>query len=147
MPAPARLRGNVSVAGFRCVGHDAEGHEFAFGGQRSRDRRRLLEGPRIAHDMIGGRHEQNRLRIDLQRLQRGQRHRRCGVSARGLEQYRARLVSHRANLFRHREAMRLIAHDDRIARTLDGGEARHRVLQHGVLARQRQQLFRIHFSG
>jgi hypothetical protein len=64
---------------------DAEGHELALARARP-PIGRLLKAARIANHMIRRRDHQRRVGIDLQRLERGQRHRRGGVAAGGLEQ-------------------------------------------------------------
>ena len=58
------------------------------------------------------------------RLQRGQRDRRSGIAADGLEQNGARMDCHRAQLLGDREAMRLVADDDRLTRSGDARQAK-----------------------
>ncbi len=122
---------------------DAEGHELAVGREPGREGRGLLKRVDVPHHVIGGRHHQNRLGIDRQRLKGGQRDRRGGVAANRLEQNRARVQPQGPQLLGHREAVRLVAHDDGVARALDAGEAHGRFLQHGLPAGEGQQLFRV----
>ncbi len=122
---------------------DAEGHELAGGGERGGRGRSLVKRVDISHHMIGGRHHQNRVGLEAQRLKSRQRNRRGGVAADRLEQDGARGQPCGPQLLGHREAVSLVAHDDGGAGALDAGEARSRFLQHGLPAGERQQLFRI----
>ena len=56
-------------------------------------------------------------------------------------------IPKRAHLFGHGEAMGFVAHDDRRDGVGNGSQACRGVLQHGLLAGESQQLFRIHLPG
>ncbi len=79
---------DVAIAGFRRVGDDAEGHELAVLREGNRKVRRLLKFAHIANHMIRGSHDQGGLWIDLNGLERRERHGGCGIAAYRLEQYR-----------------------------------------------------------
>ena len=145
--AAALAATNVAVTGLRRVRDDPEGDELALLGELRADGRGLLEGSHVAHHVVRGRHQKHGLGIGLLRLHGGYGHRRCRVLADGLEQYPGRRHGQRADLLRHREPMRLVAHDDGGAGALDARQPHRRLLQHGLLPGERQQLLGIHFSG
>ena len=137
---------DVAIAGFRRVRDDPEGHELAVARKARGNPGRLLKPVRIANHVIGRRDDERGVRIDPHGLQCRQRDRRRGITADGLEQNGARMDCHRAQLLGDREAMRFVADHDRLARSRDARQAKRRLLQHGALAGERQELLRIHFA-
>ena len=126
---------------------DAERHQFALERELRGHGRGLLENPRIAHHVVRGSDQQHRVGIVLLRLQGGERHRGRGVAADGLEEDGGRAHRQRADLLGHREPVRLIAHDHRVAGALDSRKPEGGLLQHGLLAGQRQELLGVHLAG
>ena len=131
---------NVSVADLGLGRHDAEGHELAGRcGHEARTHRRM-KGRDVLEQVIGGHHEQHRLRIlPRRRPDRGQRRDRDGgrrVPADGLQHDRGRRHAELAQLLGNHEAVMLVAHDDR-PRGVQALEPTDRVLQHRLVADQR----------
>ena len=97
--------------------------------------------------MIGGQHQQQRIVAVGGRLQSRHGHRRGGVAAERLEDHRLGGPADLAQLFGDHEAMGIVAHHQRRPHAGQPVQAQHRLLQHGLLADQRQQLLRVEFTG
>ncbi|GAC1671336.1 MAG: hypothetical protein NVS9B2_18050 [Steroidobacteraceae bacterium] len=137
---------DVTVTGLGRVRHDAECHELAVLRQACGDFGRRLKDARIADHVVRRRHHQSGLRIDLEGPERRECDCRRGITAGRFEQNRRCLEPQSADLLGHREAVRFVAHHDGRLRAGYARQPGRRVLQHGVLARERQQLLGIHFS-
>ena len=100
---------DVAVSGFWRCGHDAKGHQSAgFGGRASRGNggAELLG---VANQMVRRQHQQERVIAVGGGLQCGHGHRWSGVASHRLQQDRVGFNAQLAHLFRHDEAVVLIA--------------------------------------
>jgi hypothetical protein len=137
----------IAVPGLRRAGDDAKGDQLALLCRWQRDPYGLLEGRNVADDMVRGQDQQDGVRIgtsaaNLQGREGRERYRRRGITSERLQDECARLDIDLPQLLRHQEPVRLIANDDG-GRRRHSLEAQRRLLQHGALAGQGEQLLGI----
>ncbi len=123
------------------VGLEAEGDDMAGLGGGPRAAASGEERRGVAHDMVGGQHEHERLRR-LRGDMRGRgRHRRPGIAARRLEQD-LRLDADLLKLLAHQEAIVAVGDHHRAAENGRVGDAGDRFLQRRLRAQQLEELLR-----
>jgi len=93
--------------------------------------------------VIGGQHEEDRVRRARLRMQRGDGDRGRGIAPDRLEHDVARRHARLAQLLGDQKAVLVVAHHERRADAFDAREAQRGLLDHGALAGERQELFRI----
>jgi hypothetical protein len=118
---------------------DAERHDQAHGGGRRGATARGVKLGRLAHDVVGGEHQHDCVRI-APRSQRGRdRDRRTGIAPRGL-QHDVSLDADLAQLLRDDEAEVAIGDDDRAVEQVRIADAGKRLLECRAVADQRHEL-------
>ncbi len=135
---------DVAVARFRRARHDAEGDELPSSADAAAVTVAVWNAVDVANDVIGGQHEQHRifaLRGALfSAASAAERNRRRACCARRARSTMARgVIADLTELLRHQEAMGVVADDDG-RRGVQAFEPPGRILQHGVLAHEGQQL-------
>ena len=138
---------DIAVARLGARRHYAEGDELASSRRLQASLHGIFKRRDILQHMVRRHDEQQgALAGQLQGRQRSRSHGRGRVAPHRFEDERCGRQPHLTQLFRDDEAVVFVAdHHGRVhARPL--GHAQRRVLQHGVLARQRQQLLRELFA-
>jgi hypothetical protein len=140
---------DVAVAGMRGAGYDSKGRKPPLAHHFKRRQHCGLKRGNIRDDMVCGKHEEHRVGVRLgrghcnfERCVRSERNRRRRVAAEGLKENGARLDIKLPQLFGNQKAMRVVTYD-KGRRRLQTRQAQRRLLEHGVLAGQRQKLLRI----
>ena len=144
--ACALAAADIAVAGLRRVRHVPKVTSLPSSSQCRGGFGRGLEHARITDHVIGRHHQGCGIRIKLLRLERRERDGRRRIAAGGFKQNRRRRDPQHADLFGDREAVRLVAHDDGRLSAGDARQPRHRVLQYGQFAGERQQLLGIRLA-
>ena len=135
---------NVAVARLRVRRDRAEDHEPAILRERYGATDRSPERVLVADMGIGGQHQEERIGAVAHPTQRRQSNRRGRTAPRWFEHDGRRLDPRQAALLRDDEPMLLVG-DDHRRLVRKPVEARERVLQHGPVADQFQELLRIEF--
>ena len=137
--AEGAARLNVAVAGFCAIGANAQDHDvFA----RSRDLSTALDRRAIAlfigDYVVGRKHSNHRIGMFAQEKKRGESDRGCGVPPYRLGKH-LRLRQLR-KLFQDRGTKIVVGNDPELLRRGQRQQPRHGLLDHGLLAVERQQL-------
>ncbi len=134
---------DVAVPGLRALRRHADGHERPGPCRHGAALGRIEEGGNVTDDVIGGKHQEHRVRILGGDDQSGDGGGGRGVAAEGFENDVARRNPDLTKLLGDDEAMLGVADDERRQERVLVADALDRLLQERGLRHQRQQLLRI----
>ncbi len=146
---------DVAVACLRLVGNDTEGDHRPLLSQRVAIRRRLAEAVLIADTVIGRHYQKHRVMPVTACLQGRKLERGCRIASLWLQDDGGGLPVQDAELLGYQKAVGLVADHNGVAQTnglagmllLNPVQPSHGLLEHGVLACQRQKLLWVGLPG
>ena len=136
---------NVAVPRFRTIRCNTESYGKSLFGQFDCPRHRCPEHTPLKNDVIRRHDDQDRILAFTSRPKCSQRHGRRRIAPTGFQQ---NLTVHpeQAKLLGNRKTVLFIAYQKRLCHTGKPVEPGHGLLQHGIVANQRQQLLGIFFA-
>jgi hypothetical protein len=138
---------DIPKPGLSPFGHDPEGHQAPLRSGVRTLGHGLGKGPAVTDEVVGRKHEQDRILVLAQGQERAQGSGRGRVPPDRLKDDGLGLHADLPQLLGHHEAVLLVADDDGRRGVPDRAQAHDRLLEHGPLTAQRQELLRVELPG